>query len=55
MPSQYQLLAQPGDAQEINTVVAMIRQHEQVAYFASGLPIFVHAADEALKPRFPSD
>jgi len=45
------LPAQPGDAQEINTVVAMVRQHEQVAYFASGLPIFVHAEDDGVGRR----
>jgi len=50
-PTQYQLPAQPGDAQEINTVVAMVRQHEQVAYFASGLPIFVHAEDDGVGQR----
>ena len=43
MPTQYHLPAQPGDAKEINTIVAIVRQQEQVAYFASGLPIFVHA------------
>ena len=51
MPTQYQLPAQPGDAQEINTVVVMVRQHEQVAYFASGLPIFVHAEDDGVGRR----
>ena len=51
MPTQYQLPAQPGDAQEINTVVAMVRQQEQVAYFASGLPIFVHAEDDVVGRR----
>ena len=43
VPTQYHLPAQPGDAKQINTVVAIVRQQEQVAYFASGLPIFVHA------------
>ena len=51
MRTQYHLPAQPGDAQEINTVVARVRQHEQVAYFASGLPIFVHAADDVVGQR----
>jgi len=45
------LPAQPGDAQEINTIVAMVRQHAQVAYFASGLPIFVHAEDDVVGQR----
>jgi len=51
VPTQYHLPAQPGDAQEINTVVAMVRQQEQVAYFASGLPIFVHAEDDVVGRR----
>jgi transposase len=51
MPTQFHLPAQPGDAQEINTVVAVVRQHEQVAYFASGLPIFVHAEDDVVGRR----
>src|SRR6516165_10145692 len=29
----------------------MVRQHEQVAYFASGLPIFVHAEDDGVGQR----
>src|SRR5215470_10650679 len=32
-------------------MVAMVRQHEQVAYFASGLPIFVHAEDDVVGRR----
>ena len=51
MPTQYHLPAQPGDAQEINTVVALVRQHEQVAYFASGLPIFVHREGDVVGQR----
>ncbi len=51
MPTQYQLPAQPGDVQEINTIVAMVRQQGQVAYFASGLPIFVHAQDDVVGRR----
>jgi len=57
VPAQYQLPAQPGDAQEVNTVVAIVRQHEQVADFASGLPIFVLAENDAVGrrviPRIP--
>jgi transposase len=45
------LPAQPGDAQEINPVVAIVCQHQQVAYFASGLPIFVHAEDDRVGRR----
>jgi transposase len=51
VPTQYQLPTQPGDGQEINTVVAMVRQREQVAYFASGVPIFVHAEDDVVGRR----
>lgn len=51
MPTQDQLPAQPGDAQEINTIVAIVRQQAQVAYFASGLPIFVHAEDDVVGRR----
>src|SRR3974390_2317408 len=29
----------------------MVRQHEQVAYFASGLPIFVHAEGDVVGRR----
>jgi len=51
VPTQYHLPAQPGDAQEINTVVAIVCQHQQVAYFASGMPIFVHAENDAVGRR----
>ncbi len=42
MPTQLHLPVQPAGAQEINAVVAMVRMHGQVAYFASGVPLFVH-------------
>jgi transposase len=41
----------PGGAQEINSVVAIVRERGQVAYFASGVPIFVHAEDDAAGQR----
>lgn len=48
MPTQLHLPVQPAGAQEINAVVAMVRMHGQVAYFASGVPLFVHHdADQA--------
>jgi len=45
MSTQFHLPAQPDGAQEVNSVVAMIRARGKVAYFASGVPIFLH--DEA--------
>lgn len=45
MSTQFHLPAQPAGAQEINSVVAMVRARGKVAYFASGVPIFMH--DEA--------
>jgi len=51
VPTPYQLPAPPGDAKQINTIVAIVRQQEQVAYFASGWPIFVHAEDDGVGQR----
>jgi len=51
MPTQLQLPAQPGGAEEINAVVARVRTRGQVAYFASGVPLFVHAEDDAVGRR----
>ena len=45
MSTQFHLPAQPERAVEINSVVAMVRARGKVAYFASGVPIFLH--DEA--------
>jgi len=42
MPTQLHLPVQPAGAQEINAVVTMVRTRGQVAYFASGVPLFVH-------------
>jgi transposase len=51
MPTQFHLPAQPGGAEEINAVLAMVRERGQVAYFASGVPVFVHAEDDAVGRR----
>ncbi len=51
MPTQYHLPAPPGGSEEINTVVAMVHEHGQVAYFASGVPLFVHAENDAVGRR----
>lgn len=51
MPTQLQLPATPGGAQEVNTVVAIVRERGQVAYFASGVPVFVHADDDTAGQR----
>jgi transposase len=51
MPTQLHLPAQPGGAEEINAVVARVHTRGQVAYFASGVPLFVHAEDDAVGRR----
>src|SRR5260370_19862066 len=51
MPTQFHLPTPPGNAQEINDVVAIVRGRGQVAYFASGVPVFVHAEDDATGQR----
>ena len=51
MPTQLHVPVPPGDAQEINAVVAMVQREEQVAYFASGVPLFVHRTDDAVGRR----
>jgi hypothetical protein len=51
MPTQFHLPTTPGSAQEINNVVAMVHTQGQVAYFASGVPMFVHAEDDAAGQR----
>jgi transposase len=51
MPTQYQLPAPPGGAEEINNVVAIVREQGQVAYFAAGVPVFVHAENDAVGRR----
>jgi transposase len=51
MPTQFHLPVQPGGAEEINAVVARVRERGQVAYFASGVPLFVHAEDDHVGQR----
>jgi transposase-like protein len=51
MPTQLHLPTRPGGAEEINAVVAMVRAGGQVAYFASGVPVFVHAENDAVGRR----
>ena len=51
MPTQGHLPAPPQGAEEINTVVAILREQGQVAYFASGVPVFVHAENDAVGQR----
>jgi transposase-like protein len=51
MPTQLHLPVQPAGAREINAVVAMVERDEQVAYFASGVPLFIHRADDHVGRR----
>ena len=51
MPTQGHLPAPPTGAQEINAVVAMLRRGGHVAYFASGVPVFVHEEGDAVGRR----
>jgi Transposase protein len=51
MPTQLPLPVQPAGAREINAVVAMVERDEQVAYFASGVPLFIHRADDLVGRR----
>ena len=51
MPTQLHLPVHPAGAREINAVVALVEQAEHVAYFASGVPLFVHRADDAVGRR----
>jgi transposase-like protein len=51
MPTQLHLPVQPAGAQEINAVVAVVRERGQVAYFASGVPLFVHREDDPVGRR----
>ena len=51
MPTQQALTVPPADAREINAVVAMLERDDQVAYFASGVPVFVHRVDDPVGRR----
>jgi len=49
MPTQVHLPVQPAGARDINTVVAMLERDGQVAYFASGVPLFIHQSPGCMK------
>jgi transposase len=51
MPTQLHLPTQPGGAEEISAVVARVRHDGQVAYFASGVPVFVHGEQDTVGQR----
>lgn len=51
MRTQLHLPVQPSGAREINAVVAIVERAEQVAYFASGVPLFVHRVDDVVGRR----
>src|SRR5439155_3950537 len=51
MPTQLHLPTQPAGAQEINAVVAVVRERGDVAYFASGVPVFIHREDDRVGQR----
>jgi len=51
MPTQLHLPAAPAGAQEINAVVAVARERGHVAYFASGVPVFIHREDDRVGQR----
>ena len=51
MPTQFRLPTPPRGAQEINAEVAILRERGQVAYFAAGVPVFVHAEDDPVGRR----
>src|SRR5262250_2426218 len=51
LPTQLHLPAQPVGAQEINAVVAVVRARGDVAYFASGIPVFIHREDDRVGQR----
>jgi transposase len=51
VPTQGHLPAPPQGAEEINPVVAILREQGEVAYFASGVPVFVHGESDAVGRR----
>jgi len=48
---QLGLPVQPAGCEEINGVVAVLRREGQVAYFASGVPLFTHREDDGAGQR----
>jgi transposase len=51
MPTQVHLPVQPARAEPINAVLAIVREGDEVAYFACGVPVFVHGKDDAAGRR----
>ena len=51
MPTHLHMPVQPGGAQEINAVVAVVSEHGDVAYVASGVPMSIHREDDAVGRR----
>lgn len=51
MPTQLHLPTQPAGAEPINALLAVVREGNEVAYFACGVPMFVHANDDAVGRR----
>jgi len=51
MPTQLRLPVQPAGAEEVNDVVAVLRQDGRVGYFASGVPLFTHREDDVVGQR----
>ena len=47
MSTQLHLPVQPAQAESINAVLAIMREGDDVAYFACGEPVFVHAKGDA--------
>src|SRR3970040_1539066 len=52
MPTQYRFPLHPAGAKEVNEVLAIHEAKGQVAYFAAGVPVFPHAADDPVGRRF---
>ena len=52
MPTQYRFPLHPAGATEVNEVLAIHEAKGQVAYFAAGVPVFTHAADDQVGRRF---
>jgi len=52
MPTQYRFPLHPAGAKEVNEVLAIHEAKGQVGYFAAGVPVFTHAADDPVGRRF---
>ena len=51
MPTQLRLPMQPAHAVSVNTALAILREGDEVAYFAHGVPMFVHGKDDTVGQR----